>query len=192
MDSKVLIISAPSGSGKTTLVKYLMENQKELNSDFVFSISATTRAPRGEEKNGVDYHFLTIEDFKKRVENDEFIEWEEVYKDVCYGTLKSEVDKAKANKQILIFDVDVVGGVNLKKIFGKQALSVFVQAPSIDSLRSRLISRSTDNMETIEKRISKAEFEMTFKNNFDEIVVNDQLNIAQKDFFKKVEKFIIN
>lgn len=190
MHPKVLIVSAPSGSGKSTLIQYLMENQAQLDQEFVFSVSATTRAPRGEEKDGIDYHFLSIEDFKSRAQNEEFVEWEEVYENVCYGTLKSEVQKAKENNQILIFDVDVVGGVNLKKIFGDEALAIFVQAPSVEVLKERLLSRATDDSATIQKRLDKAEHEMSFADKFDEVVVNENLEEAQQNFFKFTQIFL--
>ena len=186
MAGKVVIFSAPSGSGKSTIVNYLL--QKNLGLEF--SVSATCRAPRGQEQNGVDYFFFTPEEFKKRVDNDEFLEWEEVYQGCCYGTLKSEVERIWAKGNIVVFDVDVVGGVNIKKIFGDQALSIFIQAPSVQVLRDRLIGRGTDSMDKIEQRVAKAEYEMTFAPKFDTIVVNDKVEDAYADAERVIREFI--
>lgn len=186
MAGKVVIFSAPSGSGKSTIVNYLL--QKNLGLEF--SVSATCRAPRGQEQNGVDYFFFTPEEFKKRVDNDEFLEWEEVYQGCCYGTLKSEVERIWAKGNIVVFDVDVVGGVNIKKIFGDQALSIFIQAPSVQVLRDRLIGRGTDSMDKIEQRVAKAEYEMTFAPKFDTIVVNDKVEDAYTDAERVIREFI--
>ena len=184
---KLLIFSAPSGSGKTTLVTHLMENIPEL----AFSVSATTRAPRGTEKNGKDYYFLSHDEFMKRVENDEFLEWEEVYQGTCYGTLKSVVEKMQKQGKHVAFDVDVCGGVNIKKFYGEKALSVFIQAPSIEVLRDRLIKRQTDSMEAIEKRLAKAEWEMDFaQGKFDATIINDDLDTAKREILEVVTAFL--
>lgn len=167
---KAIIFSAPSGSGKTSLVRHLLQNNKEL----VFSISATTRPRRQEvEKNGVDYYFLSEPEFRAKVDAGEFIEWEEVYQGTCYGTLKSEVQRIWDSGGIVIFDVDVKGGINLKKYFGDRALAVFVSVPSMEVLRTRLTSRGTETPESLERRIGKAEYEMTFRDRFDVDLVND-------------------
>jgi guanylate kinase len=171
---KLVIFSAPSGSGKTTIVRELLKRFE----CFELSISATSRAPRGVEKDGVDYYFLTNEEFKARVERDEFVEWEEVYQGTCYGTLKSEMERIWAKGNVILFDVDVIGGINLKRIFGADACSVFVQPPSIEELERRLRGRGTDAEEVIQKRIAKAEFELSKASEFDHIVVNDVLSVA--------------
>ena len=171
---KLVIFSAPSGSGKTTIVRELLKRFE----CFEFSISATSRAPRGVEKDGVDDYFLTNEEFKARVERDEFVEWEEVYQGTCYGTLKSEMERIWAKGNVILFDVDVIGGINLKRIFGADACSVFVQPPSIEELERRLRGRGTDAEEVIQKRIAKAEFELSKASEFDHIVVNDVLSVA--------------
>ena len=158
MANKVLIFSAPSGSGKSTVVNHLLSLHPELE----FSISATSRAPRGEEKDGVEYYFIDVQEFRDRIARDEFVEYEEVYEGRFYGTLKEEVERIWAKGHVIIFDVDVKGGVNLKKYFGDKALSVFIQAPSVEVLRERLIGRGTDSMEEIEKRVAKAAEEMTY------------------------------
>lgn len=185
---KAIILSAPSGSGKTSIVLRLLKSNPEL----AFSVSATTRPIRSEkEKDGVDYYFLTREAFDQKVQKQEFIEWEEVYQGTCYGTLRAEIERLwKAGKNV-IFDVDVKGGLSLKKYFGDQALSVFVSVPSLDILRERLKSRGTESAESLDKRIGKAEFELGFKNQFDVELINDDLELAcQKaqelyDDFKK-------
>lgn len=184
--NKVVIFSAPSGSGKTTLVKHCLAHFPELQ----FSISCTTRAPRGDEKHGVDYHFLSPDDFKKKISENAFVEFEEVYTDKFYGTLKDEVQKIWDNGKIVIFDVDVKGGVNLKKIFGEQALSIFIAPPSIDELERRLITRGTDNLDTIKTRVAKAEEELTYKDQFDKVVVNDVLEIATQEMENILTAFI--
>ena len=162
---KLIIFSAPSGSGKTTIVKRLLK----IFPQFEFSISATSRQPRGQEQNGVDYFFLSQEEFREKVAADAF---------TCYGTLKSEMERIWAKGNIIIFDVDVMGGINLKRIFGEQACSVFIMPPSVEVLRERLIGRGTDSMETIEKRVAKAEFEISKSGEFDYVVVNDILDTA--------------
>lgn len=185
-EGKIIIFSAPSGSGKSTIVNYLL--QRDLHLDF--SISATSRAPRGSEKNGVEYYFLTPDEFRKRIENDEFVEYEEVYKDCFYGTLRSELDRIWSAGNHIVFDVDVVGGVNLKKIFGAQALSIFIQPPSLEELRRRLVGRATDSAEKIEQRLAKAEKELTFAGQFDKVVLNDNLEQAESEVERIVRQFI--
>ena len=186
--NKVIIFSAPSGSGKTTLVKHCLQKFPQLQ----FSVSATTRALRGEEIHGKDYFFLSVEEFKKLISEDAFVEFEEVYTDKFYGTLKSEVERTWSEGKVVIFDVDVVGGVNLKKIFGEQALSIFIAPPSIEELERRLISRATDDLETIKTRVAKAKHEMSYAEDFDVIVVNDDLEISKKEIERLVENFIEN
>lgn len=182
-----MIFSAPSGSGKTTLVNYLREEIPSI----AFSVSATTRAPRGEEQNGVEYYFMSVEEFQQRVENDEFLEWQEVYPGRCYGTLKVVVEKMQEEGLHVAFDVDVVGGTNIKKFYGDEALSVFIQAPSIEVLRERLVNRQTDSMEEIEKRLAKADWEMDFaKGKFDCTIINDDLETAKHDILEAVKNFI--
>ena len=184
---KLLIFSAPSGSGKTTLVNHLLETIP----DIAFSVSATTRQPRGEEQNGVEYYFMSLEEFKQRVENNEFLEWEEVYPGRCYGTLKAVVEKMQEEGYHVAFDVDVVGGTNIKKFYGDEALSVFIQAPSIEVLRQRLVNRQTDSMEEIEKRLAKAQWEMDFaQGKFDITIINDDLETAKADILKAVTTFL--
>jgi len=171
MSKKVVIFSAPSGSGKSTIVQHLISKFPQLE----FSISATSRAPRGDEKHGVEYYFYTPEEFEQKIANGEFVEYEEVYKGSYYGTLKSEVDRIWSAGNVVMFDVDVVGALNLKKYFGDDALSVFVKAPSIDALRDRLNSRATDSPEAIERRLAKASQELEYAPQFDYILVNDNL-----------------
>ena len=183
---KLIIFSAPSGSGKTTIVKQLLQ----VFPQFEFSISATSRQPRGEEQNGVDYFFLSQEEFRAKVAEDAFVEWEEVYNGTCYGTLKSEMQRIWAKGNVIIFDVDVMGGINLKRIFGENACSIFIKAPSIETLRERLIGRGTDSMETIEKRIAKAEFELSKAPEFDHVVVNDDLATAVADTKQIINDFL--
>lgn len=171
---KLVIFSAPSGSGKTTIVRELLKHFPQ----FEFSISATSRQPRGQEQNGIDYYFMTNEEFRQRVERDEFVEWEEVYAGTCYGTLKSEMERIWSKGNIIIFDVDVMGGINLKKLFGEDACSMFIMPPSVEELERRLRGRGTDSEETIQKRIAKAEFELSKSPEFDYTVVNDDLQVA--------------
>ena len=171
---KLVIFSAPSGSGKTTIVRELLKSFPQ----FEFSISATSRKPRGQEQNGVDYYFMTNEEFRQRVERDEFVEWEEVYEGTCYGTLKSEMERIWSKGNVIIFDVDVMGGINLKKIFGEDACSMFIMPPSVEELERRLRGRGTDSEETILKRVAKAEFELSKAPEFDYTVVNDDLQVA--------------
>lgn len=183
---KIVIFSAPSGSGKSTLINYLMSKMDV----FEFSISATSRAPRGTEQNGVEYYFLTPEEFRQKIANDEFLEYEEVYTDKFYGTLKSEVERIIKAGKVAIFDVDVKGGMNIKKFYGKRALSVFIQPPSIEALRARLVGRATDAPEVIEKRIERAAFELSFADKFDKVVVNDDLEQAKADIEKVIREYL--
>ena len=185
---KLLIFSAPSGSGKSTIVNFLMQEHPELNMHF--SISCTTRAPRGTEKNGVEYFFLTPEEFKAKIAEGAFVEYEEVYTDRFYGTLKSQVENQINNGENVVFDVDVKGGCNLKKIFGNDALSVFIQPPSVEELRRRLVGRATDAPEVIEQRLAKAEEELTYAPKFDVIIVNDDLETAKADALKTIGDFL--
>ncbi len=171
---KLVIFSAPSGSGKSTIVQALLEKKFNLE----FSISATSRAPRGEEKHGVEYYFLSPDEFRQKIDQEAFLEWEEVYTDTYYGTLRSEVERITNKGCNVVFDVDVVGGVNIKKMYGDQALSLFIQPPSIGDLETRLRGRGTDSDEKIAERIGKAEKEMTYAPQFDQVVVNDDLEKA--------------
>ncbi len=186
MSGKLIIFSAPSGAGKSTLVQYLLG----CGFDMEFSISATSRAPRGAEKHGVDYYYLTPEEFRQKVDNQEFLEYEEVYQNCYYGTLRSEVERITAQGKNIVFDVDVVGGLNIKKEFGDQALALFIAPPSIDELHKRLVSRGTDSAEMIEKRIGKAEFEMSFAPKFDIVVVNDNLELAKAEAERSIREFL--
>jgi guanylate kinase len=183
---KLLIFSAPSGSGKTTIVRRLLEQFSNLE----FSISATSRAPRGIEQNGVDYYFLSAEEFAEAVAANKFVEWEEVYKGTCYGTLRSEMERIWSKGNVILFDVDVMGGIRLKEIFGNDAMSIFVMPPSIEELRRRLEGRGTDAPEVIEKRIAKAAFELTKAPQFDKQVVNDNLEVAVAEVAEIVKNFI--
>ena len=184
----LIIFSAPSGSGKSTIVNWLMGNHPELK--LYFSISCTSRPPRGTEQNGVEYFFLSPEEFRQKIENDEFLEYEEVYEDRFYGTLKAQVERQLEAGQNVVFDVDVKGGINIKQHYGQQALSVFIQPPSIDELRRRLMKRATDTPEAIETRLAKASYELTFASQFDVIVVNDDLATAQQETLSLVENFV--
>lgn len=186
MDGKVLIFSAPSGSGKSTVVSHLLGLHPEIE----FSVSATSRKPRGVEKDGVEYWFKTPDEFRRLIDEDKLVEYEEVYPGRFYGTLKSEVERIWAKGNVIIFDVDVKGGVNLKKYFGDKALSIFIQAPSVDVLRKRLVSRGTDSMEDIEKRVAKAEEELTYAPQFDKVLVNDDLKTALDEAEAMVSDFL--
>jgi guanylate kinase len=183
---KLVIFSAPSGSGKTTIVRYLLEQGLPL----AFSISATSRAPRGAEKHGVDYYFLSADEFRTRIQNNEFLEWEEVYPGTFYGTLKSEVERITSQGSHIVFDVDVVGGVNIKTLYGQRALSMFIQPPSIEELEKRLVGRGTDSAEKIAERIAKAAYELTFAPKFDVVVVNDDLETAKQEAEKALRQFL--
>jgi len=185
---KLIIISAPSGTGKSTIISWLMKEHPELN--LAYSISCTSRPPRGAEQDGVDYFFLSPEEFRERIENDEFLEYEEVYTDRFYGTLKSQVDNQLNAGQNVVFDVDVKGGVNIKKFYGDRALSLFIQPPSIAELRKRLEGRATDSPDVIDQRIARAEFELTFANKFDKIVINDILEYAEADALAAIQEFL--
>ncbi len=183
---KLIICSAPSGSGKTTLVQHLLGQDLKL----FFSISATSRMPRGEEQHGREYYFLTQEDFKKKIEEEAFVEWEEVYEGCFYGTLKSEVQHLLEAGKNVIFDVDVVGGLNLKKYYGKEALAIFIAPPSVEELERRLHNRGTDTEEVIAKRVAKSEYELSFREQFDYVVVNEELEKAQNEIVTVVREFI--
>lgn len=183
---KIIIFSAPSGSGKSTIINYLMQQGLNLH----FSISATSRPPRGSEQNGVEYFFLTPDRFRAHIANDDFLEYEEVYTDRFYGTLKSQVDNQLAQGQNVVCDVDVLGGQNIKKHYGDQALSVFIQPPSIEVLRKRLESRGTDAPEVIDDRIARAEFELSFASKFDAVIINDDLTTAQAEALDIIKKFL--
>ena len=186
MPGKVLIFSAPSGSGKSTIVNHILGLHPEIE----FSVSATSRPPRGQEQDGVEYLFFSADVFRLLVRDNKFVEYEEVYPDRFYGTLKSEVNRIWGKGHVIIFDVDVKGGVSLKKYFGEQALSVFIQAPSVEVLRERLISRATDPMEEIEKRVAKAAEEMTYAPKFDKVLINDDLATAFREAEEMVDKFL--
>ena len=188
MRGKLIIFSAPSGTGKSTIISWLMKEHKELN--LAFSISCTSRAPRGTEQNGVEYFFLTPEEFRARIEDDEFLEFEEVYTDRFYGTLKSQVEKQLEAGQNVVFDVDVKGGVNIKKFYGDEALSIFIQPPSVNELRRRLERRATDAPDVIDQRIARAEFALTFAEKFDKVVVNDILEYAEADALAAIQQFL--
>ena len=188
MKGKLIIFSAPSGTGKSTIISWLMKEHKELN--LAFSISCTSRAPRGSEQNGVEYFFLTPEEFRARIEDDEFLEFEEVYTDRFYGTLKSQVKKQLEAGQNVVFDVDVKGGVNIKKFYGDEALSIFIQPSSVKELRRRLERRATDAPDVIDQRIARAEFELTFADKFDKIVINDVLEYAEADALAAIQQFL--
>ena len=187
MDNKVLIFSAPSGSGKSTIVNHILGIYPD---SMEFSVSATSRPPRGEEQDGKEYYFKTPDEFRKLIEEDKLVEYEEVYEGRFYGTLKSECERIWAAGHVIIFDVDVKGGVSLKKYFGKDALSVFIQAPSVEVLRERLVKRGTDSPEAIEERVAKAEIEMTYAPQFDYVLVNDDLSTAYAESEKVVEDFL--
>lgn len=186
MEGKLIIISAPSGSGKSTIINYLL--QQHLN--LAFSVSATSRAPRGQEQNGKDYYFLSPEEFRQRIANNEFLEYQEVYTDKFYGTLKSEVERLTKEGKNVIFDVDVLGGINIKKFYGNKALSIFIQPPSIEELRKRLQNRATDAPEVIESRIGRAAFELSCASKFDSVIINDVLEKAQKETTSLIRTFL--
>lgn len=183
---KLVIFSAPSGSGKTTIVRELLKRFD----CFEFSISATSRMPRGEERDGVDYYFLSNDEFRARVERDEFVEWEEVYAGTCYGTLRSEMERIWSKGNVILFDVDVMGGINLKHLFGDDACSVFIMPPSVEELERRLRGRGTDAEDVIRKRIDKAEFELSKASEFDFTVVNDDLQEAVGETVEIITNFL--
>ena len=184
--AKLIIFSAPSGSGKSTIINYLLKQ----NLNLAFSISATSRPPRGTEQHGVEYFFLSPEEFRQRIANDEFLEYEEVYEDRFYGTLKAQVERQLEAGQNVVFDVDVVGGCNIKQYYGNRALSIFIQPPSIEELRKRLEGRGTDAPEVIEDRLAKASYELTFASKFDKVVVNDDLEKAQAETLEVLKEFL--
>lgn len=183
---KLVIFSAPSGSGKTTIVRELLK----IFPQFEFSISATSRAPRGEERDGVDYYFLSNDEFRRLIGENRFVEWEEVYAGTCYGTLRSEIERIWSKGNIIVFDVDVMGGINLKRIFGDDACSIFIMPPSIGELERRLVGRATDSAEVIAKRIAKAGFEISKAEQFDHIVINDDLAEAVAEARRIIEVFL--
>ncbi len=183
---KLIIFSAPSGAGKTTLVKYVMAQLPQLT----FSVSACSRKKRDNETDGKDYYFITVDEFKEKIKNKEFIEWEEVYPDHFYGTLYSEVDQKRNRGQHVVFDVDVIGGINIKKIFGEEALAIFIKPPSIKVLKERLLNRGTDSKGNIETRLKKAEFELGFEKEFDVTIVNDKLEEAQQETLRVIRNFL--
>lgn len=188
MQGKVIIFSAPSGSGKSTIINWLMQEHKELN--MAFSISCTSRQPRGQEQDGVEYFFVSPDEFRRKIANNEFLEYEEVYADRFYGTLKAQVEKQLEKGENVVLDVDVKGGCNIKSIYGDKALSLFIQPPSVEELRKRLVGRGTDAPEVIEDRIKRAEFELSFAGRFDHVVINDNLDTAKEDALKTISAFI--
>ena len=186
MAGKLVIFSAPSGSGKSAIINYLLTQNLNLH----FSISATSRSPRGNEKDGVEYYFLTPEQFRAKINEGEFLEYEEVYTDKFYGTLKSEVERILNEGNNVVFDVDVVGGCNIKNYYGDKALSIFIQPPSIEALRDRLVGRGTDSMDVIENRLTKASFEMSFASKFDKVIINDNLENAKTETLQVIKAFL--
>lgn len=186
MAGKLVIFSAPSGSGKSTIINYLLTQNLNLH----FSISATSRSPRGNEKDGVEYYFLTPEQFRAKINEGEFLEYEEVYTDKFYGTLKSEVERILNEGNNVVFDVDVIGGCNIKNYYGDKALSIFIQPPSIEALRDRLVGRGTDSMDVIENRLTKASFEMSFASKFDKVIINDNLENAKAETLQVIKAFL--
>lgn len=185
---KLIIFSAPSGSGKSTLVQHLMTEYPELR--LKFSISCTSRTPRGTERNGVEYFFLSPDEFRQKISAGEFLEYEEVYQDKFYGTLKSQVETQTERGENIVFDVDVKGGCTIKKYYGDRALSVFIQPPSVEELRKRLVGRATDAPEVIEQRLAKAEYELTFADKFDKVIINDDLDVAKAEAYQIVSEFL--
>lgn len=188
MANKLLIFSAPSGSGKSTIVNWLMREHSELR--LAFSVSCTSRAPRGTERNGVEYFFISPEKFREKIAQEKFLEYEEVYADRFYGTLKSQVERQLAEGQTVVFDVDVKGALNIKRFYGERALSLFIQPPSLEELRKRLEGRATDAPEVIEQRLAKADYELSFAPRFDRVVVNDDLETAEQEVYRLVKDFL--
>jgi len=188
MPGKLLLFCGPSGSGKTTIVQHLLNTDPRL----AFSISATTRPKRANEKDGIDYHFLSVDEFRRRIAANEFVEWEEVYAERYYGTLHSEIQRIRNQGKIAVFDVDVEGGLQIKKVFGDDLLSVFVMPPSVDALRERLTARKSETKESLALRIAKSEHELTYSSRFDKVIINDDLPSALTDAEKLVEEFLGN
>ena len=186
MSGKLIIFSAPSGAGKSTIVHHILGSGFNME----FSVSATSRAPRGNEVHGVDYYFLTTEEFRTRIRKNEFLEYEEVYPDSFYGTLRSEVERITGEGKNVVFDIDVLGGINIKKQYEEQALALFIAPPSIEALHQRLLNRGTDSSEMIAKRIGKAEFELSFAPQFDKVIVNDDLEVAKKEAEQVIRDFL--
>ncbi len=186
MERKVIVFSAPSGAGNTSIVRYLLEQNPQLS----FSISATTRAKREMEVDGRDYYFISVPEFQKRIENEAFLEWQEVYKGQYYGSLKSEVDRLCGEGKVVLFDVDVLGGLNIKKYYKDEALAIFVQPPTLETLKERLIGRGTETPESLKKRLDKAEYEMSFAPQFDVILINDQLEDARNEATRLIRDFL--
>ena len=186
MNGRLVIISAPSGAGKTTIVRHLMDSGLNLS----FSVSATTRPLRGNERDGSDYFFLSVPEFRRKIENDELVEWQEVYKDLFYGTLKSEIERIWKEGKSVLFDVDVKGGINLKNIYGNNSLSVFIMPPSIEELKKRLVGRGTDTAEKIKMRVDKAAEEINLADKFDKIIINDNLEKTREEAFLLVSEFL--
>jgi len=186
VSEKVIIVCAPSGSGKTSIVKYLLNSGLPL----ALSVSATSREKRTHEVHGEDYYFISADEFRKRVSNNEFLEWQEVYSDQFYGTLHSELERIWNAGKAVIFDVDVLGGLNIKKHFGDNALSVFIKPPTLECLKERLLGRGTETPETLKKRLDKSEYELSFENDFDKVILNDTLHVAQKEAYDLISNFL--
>lgn len=185
---KLIVVSAPSGAGKTTIVHFLIKQFPELE----FSVSACSRPKRSNEKNGIDYYFLSIEDFKQKIEQKDFIEWEEVYPDQYYGTLKSELERIWSKGHPVIFDVDVLGGINIKHLYGKSCLAIFIMPPSMEELKKRLENRSTETEESLHKRLARAKKEMSYAKSFDVVIINDHLDKAQAEAEVRIREFLEN
>ncbi len=186
MQNKLIVVSAPSGAGKTSIVRYLLEKNPNLS----FSISATTRAKRDMETDGKDYYFITVPEFQKRIADGDFLEWQEVYHNQYYGSLKSEVDRLGAEGKVVIFDVDVLGGINIKKYYGERALSIFIQPPTVEDLKKRLVGRGTETPESLQKRLDKAAYELTFADQFDVVLINDVLEEARQKANDLIHNFL--
>lgn len=186
MQNKLIVVSAPSGAGKTSIVRHLLENNPQLS----FSISATTRAKREMETDGKDYYFISVPEFQKRIADGDFLEWQEVYAGQYYGSLKSEVDRLGAEGKVVIFDVDVLGGINIKKYYGERALSIFIQPPTVEDLKKRLVGRGTETPESLQKRLDKAAYELTFADQFDVVLINDVLEEARQKANDLIHNFL--
>ena len=187
MSSRIIIFSAPSGSGKSSIIKELL---KEEDLNLAFSISTTSRIPRGKEQNGVEYYFISVDEFKEKIDKQAFIEWQEVYVGNCYGTYQSEIDRLSSLGKNIVFDLDVFGGINLKKIFGKQALSIFIQPPSLEELKKRLEKRNTETIEKIQIRIDKAKYELEQSIYFDRLIINEDLSESVKEASQMIRNFL--